>query len=340
MSDRKIKKANYIILILLLILGITSSIVFAFATIDSAVSKTQAEHNGSSPTVVFTSDQTGYAFYVDSNGTCVYSKTTNGGTSWGAAQTVDSQTDCEGIAVWYDQWTPGDLGTVIHVVTMDSSEDDLWYSSVDTGDNDSKTTAVNVTSGQGATLDDGVNIISITKSSSGQVFIGAIDTSDSFVFRCSTGCSTNTNWSEAGTSPFTNGDDWIILLPIADGDIIAIWWDITANAIFSREFEDTAGSWVGSNTNVTGTTTIDDNTTYDGAFAATFDPDTYDIYLVFGEDIQALGGSNDDIKAYHYNGSTWAAKTDVITNEPLGGITGVSISYDNQFDDICTLYYA
>mgnify|MGYP003460206968 CR=1 FL=1 len=90
----------------------------AEVTVDSTISTTTTTHNGSSPTADFISDQNGYAFYIDSTGACVYSKTINGGTSWETAVTVDSQTDCLGVGVWYDRWTSGNnTGTYIHIVT-------------------------------------------------------------------------------------------------------------------------------------------------------------------------------------------------------------------------------
>ncbi len=64
----------------------------AVVTIDTNVSPTATEHLVAGSQTIFTTDQNGYKFYVDSTGSCVYSKTTNGGNSWGAAVTVDAQT--------------------------------------------------------------------------------------------------------------------------------------------------------------------------------------------------------------------------------------------------------
>ncbi|PIQ31119.1 MAG: hypothetical protein CO061_04550 [Candidatus Yonathbacteria bacterium CG_4_9_14_0_2_um_filter_47_74] len=88
----------------------------AQSSIDNAVSTAVTEHLSASPKTVFISQSTGYSFYVDSTGVCAYSKTTDGGSSWGAAVTVDSQTDCTSMAVWYDGWTPGDAGTRIEKI--------------------------------------------------------------------------------------------------------------------------------------------------------------------------------------------------------------------------------
>jgi hypothetical protein len=88
----------------------------AQVTLDNSVSTASTEHIIAGSATVFISDQVGYKFYVDNPGTCVYSKTTNGGTSWGTAVVVNSLNTCFGIVVWYDRWTPGDNGNNIHIL--------------------------------------------------------------------------------------------------------------------------------------------------------------------------------------------------------------------------------
>ncbi len=75
----------------------------AVVTIDGTVSTNANSFFFGGSQTVFISDQIGYKFYRDASGSCVYSKTTNGGGSWGVPVTVDAQTDCASIAVWYDQ---------------------------------------------------------------------------------------------------------------------------------------------------------------------------------------------------------------------------------------------
>lgn len=88
--------------------------------------------------VVFTSALIGYWFYIDAAGTFVYSKTTDGGGTWGAAVTINSNTDIVAFDVWYDQWTPGDSGTLIHTwyfsVTGTNADTVLWRTLNTSGD--------------------------------------------------------------------------------------------------------------------------------------------------------------------------------------------------------------
>ena len=162
----------------------------AQSSIDNAVSTTVAEHTNGSPRTVFVSESTGYAFYVDSSGVCAYSKTTNGGSSWNTPVTVDSQTDCLKIAVWYDGWTPGDAGTRIHIATIDSSVDDIWYRSFNTTNDTFDNSIFNISDNvsYAGTLAAGANFVSITKSTTGALYVVTTDASDSIVMRCTATC--------------------------------------------------------------------------------------------------------------------------------------------------------
>ena len=63
----------------------------AQSTIDTTVNTVGPSHVRGQPAVVFIDDDTGYVFYRDgsggsgTDGTCVYRKTTDGGTTWGDA---------------------------------------------------------------------------------------------------------------------------------------------------------------------------------------------------------------------------------------------------------------
>ena len=304
-------------------------------TIDSTIDTAVTSHNGSSPTVVFISDQTGYAFYRDFTNACVYSKTTNGGTSWGVAVTVDAQTDCLKIAVWYDRWTPGDTtGTYIHIVTLDAA--DLWYTRLDTS-GDTLTTTVNASAAnQGGGFAVGANIPSITKGTDGDLYMGVQDPGDSFVIKCSTSCQIATNWTEAGTIPFDFATDWLILMPLSSGNILAIRWDISANDVQSKVYNDSGNSWDIS------WTTIDvnavENSAYDAHFGATLNKSTGDIYLAYATDVVTFG-TNDDIRTAIYSSGVWTLKSDVLRNSAKG-ITGTKISFDENTNEIYAIYTA
>jgi hypothetical protein len=322
-----------VLLIVFLLVIIPIAKVAATVTIDDSLYTTRNVHNGSSPTIVFTSDLVGYAFYVDSDGTCAYSKTTDGGINWGGAVTVDSQTDCIRIAVWYDRWTPGDSGTVIHISTMDSS--DLYYTSLNTA-TDTLTTTLNATDiNQDNSFTINLNLHSITKGTDGDLYMGAQDDLDSYVIKCSASCDALENWVEAGTNPFDLAKDWLILMPLAGGDIMAIRSDISAGDIQSKIYTDSNGNWAeGPWIDIDTDAPVD--TSYDAPFGATLNRSNNNIYLVYAAQTDVFG-TDDDVRAALYSGGIWIAKTDVLTDDAKG-ITGVKIAMDENTNNLYVLY--
>ena len=313
----------------------------AQSSIDSAVSTTVTEHISPSPKTVFTSQSIGYAFYVNSGGECSYSKTTDGGASWGTAVTVDSQTDCTSIAVWYDQWTPGDLGTRIHVATIDTGVDDIWYRSFNTAGDTFDNTIFNISDNAtyAGTLVAGANFVSITKSTTGALYAATTDASDSIVMRCTATCTTDGNWSE-NSPTFALGIDPPILLPQASGAIMLLQWDVSADDLQHKIFSGSTWdlSWTTIEANAA------DNTTYDASFGAVIDPSSFEVYLVAADD-QVTLGTDDDVKVWRYSGGSWSARTDVVTNSVCAGVsncgvTGAKIAWDETTGYLYVIYTA
>lgn len=302
--------------------------------IDRTPSVTGPDHLGTSPTSVFISDQVGYFFYIDANLTAVYKKTTNGGTTWGSSVTVDSQTDVVGLAVWYDRWTPGDSsGTNIYIMTADSGNDDLWYTALNTsGDTLSTTVSTVVNSAQSGSFASQESHGSITKGTTGTIYMGIVDSTDNFVVECSTTCATGTNWTESGTLTMTAANNALILMPLAAGDLLAIQWDRSGNVLNSKTMTDSTNTWSGL---AVIDATNNDNTTYSGGIGATLNKDTNAVYLVSVDDANSLG-TDDDIHMYTYTG-TWATNTDVITNTARG-ITDAKIARDENTGDLYAAY--
>ena len=278
------------------------------------------------PSVVFVSDTVGYAFYVDRGGRCTYSKTTDGGTSWGGAVNITMQTDCMGVDVWYDQWTPGDAGTSIHILFADNSADDLWYRRLDTNPvaeteafafgevrTSSPTIGPNL-SNSIATL----NRFSITKATDGKVYIGMADGPVTgphlyFILRCAGNCDANNSWTEAGPNPLDNTEDDLRLLPLPGGKILLINWDISvgANAIRSKVWDGAA--WDANWTPIGNAIYI---STYRSVWGATVNKNTNDISLVWNSRAGSSGvASNFKTARYNSATSTWMPATDVATGD-------------------------
>ncbi|MDD5547407.1 MAG: hypothetical protein PHN74_00695 [Candidatus Pacebacteria bacterium] len=312
---------------------VVKEIFAANVAIDNNINTTDTSNNSTSPDVVFTSVSNGYAFYRDSAGDCRYSKTIDGGDTWGAGVRVDSvnTSDCLAVAVWYDQWTPGDTtGTYIHIATIDSGVDDTYYTRLDTSNDSLSTTVLGTT--QSGTLAAGTNLVSITKGTNGYLYMTTNDASDSWIVRCTGSCTTASNWAEI-TSPYTLTNDWPLLMPLASGNIMVIRMELAGN---DYDYNIWNGSvWSGWTTIGT---TAGENTTYDGHFGATLDKTTNNIYLAYVTDNSTLG-TNDDIRTAVYSSGSWTLKTDVLTNDTKG-ITNAKISFDQNTGNIYVIYSA
>lgn len=312
----------------------------AQSTIDSAPSAAATSHIQSGAQTVFVSDQTGYKFYIDAPGYCVYRKTTDGGATWSSTTTVDAQTDCVAISVWYDRWTPGSASSSIHIATLDTSSDIVWYNRLDTsGDTlllgDTPVNAA-VNSSQTGTITAGQNQVSITRGTNGTLYIASIDATDSYVVRCTVTCNTTTNWTEAGTNPFGRTNNYTILAPLLGGNILAIHRDVVLEDMGSKVYD------AGTNTWDTGTTTFDlnalDNTTYDVGMAMTVSSTTGTIYLAYAAS-NTTPGFDDLIRTARYSGGSWTTGKEVVRYTEKG-ITNVAIALDQSNDDIYVAYTA
>ncbi len=308
-------------------------------TIDGDVSQTVSRHIFAGSQTVFISDLVGYKFYVDVSGICVYSKSTTGGDSWGAAVTVDSKTDCNGIAVWYDGWTPGDTGTNIHIATMNvaNATDVIWYNRLDTSTDTrlSGTTPINTVSNsaQVPTYVAGTNSHTISKGTDGTIYIAASDASDSFVIECSTSCNTTTNWTQTGANFMDLDNDYNLLMPLLGGNMLLINRDISLDDIRTRLWDNSnwSGSW----------TAVDSNTpesaTYDIGMAATQDHTSGDIYLAYASDNDNYTVLDHDVRTAKYVSGSWTGTTALFTNTTRG-LTSVAISLDTNLGVIYVVY--
>ncbi|MFA4835040.1 MAG: hypothetical protein WC749_03070 [Dehalococcoidia bacterium] len=308
--------------------------VDAEATIDASTTGTDLRGKNK-PVMVFISDQIGYMFYVDgNNATYVYSKTTNGGVSWGVAVAVCSGTSCNGAAIWYDRWTPGDdTGNYIHMVFEDADADDIIYDRLNTAD-DSQL-GDTIVFDFAASINQSDNI-AITKATGGVLYIGLSDANNSpgsHVKKCSATCGTAGNWvaSEA-TSPLEQVNDYIRLLPLASGDVLLIRDDVSADDIQSKVYTSASSAWSVSWTNID--TTAVESLVYQESIAATVKRSDNTIYLTYGADV--AGASIADIRTAVYSGGSWTSKTNVVTDRNT--MLNFDIAIDENTGDLYVAY--
>jgi len=300
-------------------------------TVTGSANQNATSHNITGSRTVFISDQVGYTFYrtQPSNGPCVYSKTTDGGVTWGTAVTVDAQTDCIAIAVWYDKWTPGNFGNNIHIVTIDTGDDELFYNRLDT-DTDTLlmgANALNTDSGKTISLTRGTNLPSISVATDGTVYMAVSDADGVINMTCSASCNLVSSWTEiSATSPLASANDWNLLAPLPNGNMMLINRQLAA----PRNIQSTI--WNG--TSWSSFSTIESNVitngTYDGGMALTIDHSNGDILFVYSADNNNFTTDNHDIRTARYSAGTWTNTSDVFTNTSGRGLHNVGISIDSN----------
>jgi len=284
----------------------------------------------------WTSPTDGYVVYADQVGSdLVYRKTADGGATWGAKTLMKSggiiAYDC-----WADWQTAGDAGTKIHIAYMDSVTDDIRYIYLDTNtDSVGGDDQIEACAGTGAFY--GFTgfpsfLISITKTRGGNLAVALRyrDDSPTFFYSFYTSPDATTWTSEA--SPWEADRDLILLVPGNEADnqdIWAVFWDVGANEISLKTYDDSGNSW--SEQSIAGSMTDSLNfLQMDGV-----------IRLSDGHLILAAWNLYDnaaaDLMTWDINGAaSITAKTNVITDEAETFLASVFINQDN--DDVYVAY--
>lgn len=204
--------------------------------------------------VVFTTASIGYWFYIDtSTSGFKYSKTTDGGATWGVGVLISPAVAGIAYDVWFDQWTPGDSGTLIHTWAFEATADDVVYRTLDTN-GDSLGTARNVFVGGSAVAGRGA-FVSGTKTRSGYLYCAFdIDAGAERGLHRSTDA--GVNWSTNLSTTFVEATiDQCLLFPASNtgdnNDCWAVYHDASADALTLKMWDSSAAVAVESATIVT-----------------------------------------------------------------------------------------
>lgn len=182
-----------------------------------------------------------YIFYVDLDSANIhYVKSTDNGFTWSDAIAVATGSN-QGLSVWYDRWS-GIAADVVHLAYIEAAADDVFYRSLDlaTDSLGTETTISTLTSASLATS----TCISITRARGGNILCGfdADGGTETGFFRSTDAGATwgsRSNLNEATS-------DYYLLAPgfAADNqDIMAIFWDRSADEISRKVYDDSADSW-------------------------------------------------------------------------------------------------
>lgn len=287
-----------------------------------------------------------YVFFVEGNGDLVYKKSLDGGDTFGAAVIIDNSDNYRQLAVWHEEWTPTNTGTIIHILGANDSvvNADLRYFTLNMfNDMPGAVNDVLIIGTLTMNLIDngGVNICEATN---GEIFVGVVKGNAPTGLFVSRSLDSGATWSATivadGAAEFSSVTDLTFMLPlITNDDILLIGIDDNFNGgdngrLKSVVFHNDTDTW-----DLTSTTIEDgpDNTGFlFPDFAATLDKTTGDVFLVYFD----LGLTFSDqasiaFRRYNQTTRTWGSKIlvsgDMSNNlavAPIGTKRGLCICRD------------
>ncbi len=283
-------------------------------------------------------------------------RTTDKGATWTATE-IQAGT-LETLCAWYDKETPGDTGTLLHIVWADSTLDDILYVNVDVSDGTVGTIRTVATP---AVVDTNgsKNRLCITKSRNGNLYIGySLVTGTTEDFLRSTDL-----FATAGTSRaalFESALDWAMLFPADTGDgadVAALFWDSDVDDLTVQMYDDSSGgSGAWTETDID-TAAIDDivHRNLDGVIrhsdghllvafhsdddATTDDLRTFDLTVdsiasptitaktvIFTDQAESaqiaiwINQQDDEVRVAHLKGGTWLDETNIVFHISTDGM--------------------
>lgn len=186
-----------------------------------------------------------YLFYISygttNYGDAVYCKSTDYGRTWGSEVVIKAMTGTH-IAVWADWWSGITATAYIHIAYIDSDSDDTFYRYLDTATDSlgtERTVFAGSSTANGGTLSitraRGGNLICATCIDAGAEY-DTVKSADLFVNKTSIA-----EVFEGATY------DTVSLVPNPDSadnqDILAFFWDSSADEISLKKYDDSANSW-------------------------------------------------------------------------------------------------
>jgi hypothetical protein len=316
---------------------------------------------------------TAYVFYSDSGGELVYQKTSDGGATWGSPVLVHAGAATR-LSIWYDRWTPGNAGTLVHMAYLDTGTDDVFYRSIDTVDDTLGTETVVFA---GASFSSGswvTGLVDVVRARGGNLYIGFWGDADGeFGFYRST--DNGATWTSRAQLADGNLVDGILLMPGDESDEDDIWClylDVNVGELSLKVYDNSGDSW---GETAISSPTIDRPNTFYQMSASPRHSDNHVIWAVWtnaddpGADLRIwdIGGSDDitaltdvvtdlaesaqvalllnqqngDIYVAYLKGGTWLATVDVVYRKSTDGGTtwGDEQSYSEAAaDDIRALW--
>ncbi len=252
-----------------------------------------------------------YCVYVADNSDVMFRKSTDRGLTWTSGTLIFTGTTTN-LAIWYDRWSNISAG-LIHCAYTESANDDTLYRTINTESSDALSTQTTIFAGT-STANNGH--LSITRAVGGNVYCKTVIDAgaEGGFFRLPNANVPNGAWDAARTADEAIATtDQIILLPDYDAadtqDIMAIFWDASANEISRKLYDDSANTWA--ETSIAGTMLDGLATTAFPHFAVAMDIANTRHILVAWSDVDA---ANSDLRCWIVDSGSITEVTNVVQN--------------------------
>lgn len=186
-----------------------------------------------------------YVVFIDSGADVYFKKSIDGGISWTTPIIIFSG-NAISLSLWYDRWS-GIAAGLIHCAYTETTGHDTLYRTINTESADALSTQTTIFAGVSAVATG--SFLSISRARGGNVYCRTqIDAgAEGGFFRLPNANVPNGAWDAARTINEANATlDQMILLPgfAADNqDMIAIFWDASANEVSRQLYDDSANAW-------------------------------------------------------------------------------------------------
>lgn len=277
-----------------------------------------------------------YMVYVDTLNDIAFKKSTDGGFSWTYPTTIYTGTAVQ-VSIWYDRWSNISAG-LIHCVYTEAGTDDTLYRTINTESSDALSTQTVIFAGTSTATG---GHLSVTRAVGGNVYCKTVIDAgaEGGFYRLPNANVPNGAWDAARTVDETIATtDQMILVPnltAADTqDIMAIFWDASADEISRKLYDDSANSWA--ETSIA--TSMVDSTaaTAFPHFNIAMDITNNQVVLVAWS---AIDTANADLRCWKITDSSITEVTNVVLNSTDDqGLAAIDIDPFNS--SLWTVYYS
>lgn len=252
-----------------------------------------------------------YLVFINQELDVEFRKSSDGGLTWSLG-TIVFAGSATNLSVWFDRWSNIAAG-LIHCAYTESVTDDTLYRTIDTASSDALSTQTSIFAGLSTAAG---GMLSIARAVGGNVYCRTtIDAgAEGGFFRLPNANVPNGAWDAARTvDEALATTDQMILLPDYDAadtqDMLAIFWDASANEVSRKLYDDSANSWA--ETSIA--TSMTDSTAPNGFpnFSVAMDITNTKHYLIAWNGVDTASAR---LRAWTVDSGSITALTDVVSS--------------------------